>query len=71
MNTLLLVVLLLVVSAILGLYRGWPCRSPENTHRNASAAITVPRKKTREDEDKTRLQEFGHKSKRTIGGLRE
>jgi hypothetical protein len=47
MNTLLLVVLLLVVNAVLGLYRGWPCRPLENTNRNAIAATTVNRKKIR------------------------
>jgi hypothetical protein len=48
MKVLLVIGLLLVVNAILGLYRDWPRRSLDNKDQKANATITASQNKIRQ-----------------------
>ena len=70
MRTLAVVfVLLLVVVAGLGFYRGWFRLSTDNTDHKPSATITVDKDKIQQDEQraKEKVQSFGHEAKEKTG----
>jgi predicted negative regulator of RcsB-dependent stress response len=63
------VVLVLVVIAGVGFYRGWFRLTMENTNQQPSATITVDKDKIREDEQKSKdkVQGFEQSAKKKIG----
>ena len=63
------VVLVLVVIAGVGFYRGWFRLTMENTSQQPSATITVDKDKIREDEQKSKdkVQGFEQAAKKKIG----
>ena len=70
MRTLVVVfVLLLVVIAGLGFYRGWFRVSTDNTDHKPSATITVDKDKIQEDEQRVRekVHSFGQGAKENTG----
>ena len=70
MRTLLIaVVLLLVVVAVFGYFRGWYAFSAANTDHNPSATVTVDPGRIKDDENRAKeaVQGLGHKAKETAG----
>ena len=70
MRTLLVaVVLLLVVVAVFGYFRGWYAFSAANTDHNPSATVTVDPGRIKDDENKAKetVQGLVHKAKGTAG----
>jgi hypothetical protein len=67
-NLLVAVVLLLVVVAVFGYFRGWYALSAANTDHNPSATVTVDPGRIQEDENKAKeaVQGLGHKAKEAI-----
>ena len=63
------VVLLLVVIAGVGFYRGWFRLSMENSDHQPSATITVDKDKIHEDEQKSKdkVKAYGQEAKEKIG----
>ena len=63
------VVLVLVVIAGVGFYRGWFRLTMENTSQQPSATITVDKDKIHEDEQKSKdkVQGFEQEAKKKIG----
>jgi hypothetical protein len=62
---LILVVLLLVGLVGLGFYRGWFQLSTDSTEHKAHTTLTVDQDKIQEDKEK--VQEFGHQAKEKTG----
>ena len=69
----IVVVVLVVGVAALGFYRGWFRLSADATDQESSATFTLDQDKFKADGDKAkeRVQEFGDKTKETVGGNTE
>jgi hypothetical protein len=64
-NLLIVIVLLLVIIAGVGFYRGWFHFSTVSTDHNSNATITVDKDKIHVDEEKVKekVQDLGRKAK--------
>jgi hypothetical protein len=69
-NLVTAVVLLLVVVAVFGYFRGWYSFSAANTDHNPSATVTVDPGRIKDDENKAKeaVQGLGHKAKEAVSG---
>jgi hypothetical protein len=69
-NLVTAVILLLVVVAVFGYFRGWYTFSAANTDHNPSATVTVDPGRIKDDENKAKeaVQGLGHKAKEAVSG---